>query len=212
MSRQLHHYLSIASILLVNIMLVSLIQASELTVQVTDAKGKLLKDAVVYLVGENVGPTKNAPIVDISQKRKKFNPLVTAIQVGTSVNFPNLDRVRHHVYSFSPAKKFELKLYSGVSTTPVSFDQAGTVVLGCNIHDNMLAFIYIVDTPYFALTDANGVAIFSDIAEGSYAAKVWHYALQKENSPLTQAVDINESNNTLAIKLEINDAAIILSK
>lgn len=198
--------------LLANFMLVSVIQASELSVKVTDTEGALLKEAVVYLEGENIGPTKHTPVVEISQKRKKFNPLVTVIQAGTSVNFPNLDRVRHHVYSFSPAKKFELKLYSGVPAKPVTFDQAGTVILGCNIHDNMLAFIYIVNTPYFAQTDSNGIAKFADVPAGNYEVKTWHYALKKENTPVAQPMSISEANNKLSIALEINDAAIVSSK
>jgi plastocyanin len=189
-----------------------LAQASELTVEVTDTQGNLLKNAVVYLVSENSSELKNAPIVEIEQKGKQFNPLVTVVQTGTSVNFPNHDRVRHHVYSFSPAKKFELKLYSGVPTNPVKFDQAGTVVLGCNIHDNMLAFLYIVNTPYFAQTDDFGIAKLTNAPDGPYQLKVWHYALQKENVPLEQAIDVKPNQTKLAVKLEINKVAIVPSR
>ncbi len=187
----------------------SVAQASALTVEVTDNQGKLLKNAVVYLESKNTSSNKNNSLVEIEQKDKQFNPLVTVVQTGTSVNFPNHDRVRHHVYSFSPAKKFELKLYSGIPANPVLFDKAGTVVLGCNIHDNMLAFVYVVNTPYFAQTDANGIAKLVNIPDGHYQLKVWHYALKSENVPASQEIDINPKLNKLSVKLTINDDAIV---
>jgi plastocyanin len=198
--------------LLVSLFIAGLAQASDLTVEVTNAQGKPLKNAVVYLVGEKSSEQNKAPIVDIEQKGKQFNPLVTVVQTGASINFPNHDRVRHHVYSFSPAKKFELKLYSGVPTNPVIFDQAGTVVLGCNIHDNMLAFVYIVNTPYFAQTDASGIATLTNTPDGAYQLKVWHYALQKENIPVEQAVDVKPNQSKLIVKLDINEVAIVPSR
>jgi plastocyanin len=187
----------------------SVAQASALTVEVTDNQGKLLKNAVVYLESKNTSANKNNSLVEIEQKDKQFNPLVTVVQTGTSVNFPNHDRVRHHVYSFSPAKKFELKLYSGIPANPVLFDKAGTVVLGCNIHDNMLAFVYVVNTPYFVQTDANGIAKLANIPDGHYQLKVWHYALKSENVPASQEIDINPKLNKLSVKLTINDDSIV---
>ena len=178
--------------------------AANVAVEVSDSKGKLLTDAVVFLENGNHAKILTTK-AEIEQKNKRFNPLVTVVQTGTSVNFPNNDSVRHHVYSFSPAKKFELKLYSGVPAAPVLFDKSDTVVLGCNIHDSMLAFVYVVDTPYFAKTDSTGIAKLVDIPEGSYQLKVWHYALQKENVPLEQTVEIKQ-NNKISIKIEINDA------
>ena len=86
---------------------------------------------------------------EMAQKGKQFDPTVLVVPVGTSVGFPNRDTVRHHVYSFSPVKTFELKLYSGVPANPVVFDKIGIAVLGCNIHDAMTAWVVVVDTPYF---------------------------------------------------------------
>jgi len=183
--------------------------ASELLVEVTDMQGHLLKDAVVYLEGNASAKAKSNVEAEIEQKGKQFNPLVTVVQTGTSVNFPNHDKVRHHVYSFSPAKKFELKLYSGVPANPILFDKPGTVVLGCNIHDSMLAFMYIVETPYYAKTDSNGVAKLSDIPEGKYQLKIWHYALKKENVPSDQAFEIKPDDNKFTSKLDIDQNAIV---
>lgn len=210
MTRSQKDYFFIGLILPVLVLLfTSVAQASALTVEVTDNQGKLLKNAVVYLESKNTSSNKNNSLVEIEQKDKQFNPLVTVVQTGTSVNFPNHDRVRHHVYSFSPAKKFELKLYSGIPANPVLFDKAGTVVLGCNIHDNMLAFVYVVNTPYFAQTDANGIAKLVNIPDGHYQLKVWHYALKSENVPASQEIDINPKLNKLSVKLTINDDAIV---
>src|SRR5204863_937520 len=94
----------------------------------------------------------------VAQKDKTFIPFVTVVQTGTPVQFPNQDPIRHHVYSFSPPKPFEIKLYAGTPVAPIVFDKPGEVVLGCNIHDHMLAYIYVVDTPYFGKTGKDGRA------------------------------------------------------
>lgn len=148
------------------------IMAADVTVMVTDAGGKPVTDAVVAFYDSKT-PAANANAAGkIIQKNKMFNPKVTVVQTGTSINFPNEDSVRHHVYSFSPAKKFELKLYSGVPTDPVLFDQAGVVTLGCNIHDSMVGYIYVVDTPFFAKTDDKGKAILK-LNDGQYTYQAW---------------------------------------
>lgn len=148
------------------------IMAADVTVMVTDAGGKPVTDAVVAFYDSKT-PALNANAAGkIIQKNKMFNPKVTVVQTGTSINFPNEDSVRHHVYSFSPAKKFELKLYSGVPTDPVLFDQAGVVTLGCNIHDSMVGYIYVVDTPFFAKTDDKGKAILK-LIDGHYTYQAW---------------------------------------
>ena len=172
-----HYHLLIYSILLSTF--TAQIQAGELTVDVFDATGAPIENAVVYAESEVKGSSTIAAAM-IEQRGKQFNPLVSVVQTGTDITFPNFDSVRHHVYSFSPTKTFELKLYSGVPANPVKFDKAGTVVLGCNIHDNMLAFIQVVDTPYFAKTNKMGKAILRDLPNGNYTLKAWHYALAKE--------------------------------
>ncbi|HEY0562452.1 MAG TPA: methylamine utilization protein [Methylophilus sp.] len=185
--------------------------AEDFIVEVTDSTGKLLSDAVVFLENDKTAGHLQPVKTEIEQKGKQFHPLVTAAQVGASVNFPNRDKVRHHVYSFSPAKKFELKLYSGVPANPVVFDKAGTVVLGCNIHDTMLAFVYLVNTPYFAKTDASGSAKLSQVAAGKYQLKVWHYALLKENVTVDQPLVVNGASKKITVKLEINESGLVPS-
>lgn len=148
--------------------------ASGIAIQVQDAAGKQLPDTVIYVEGENLPVPKSPPRMEIEQKGLKFLPLVTVVQTGSKIFFPNHDRVRHHIYSFSPAHKFDQKLYSGEEAAPQLFDKAGTVVLGCNIHDKMLAYVKVVDTPYFAKTDGAGSARI-DLPPGKYTVKAWHF-------------------------------------
>lgn len=179
-------------------------QAADLSVQVLDQAGNPLSNAVVYLETSVKSAVKSTTEANVDQKNKQFSPIVSVVQVGTSVNFPNKDSVRHHVYSFSPAKTFELKLYSGVPAKPVVFDKPGTVILGCNIHDNMLAYIHIVDTPYFGKTDVSGIVKLIDLPTGQHTLKAWHYATVKENFVSEQKVTVR-SNDTVSIKLETHN-------
>lgn len=152
--------------------------AASLTVKVSDAGGAGVRNAVVYAepAGGQTLP-KLLRTAEIEQRNKTFMPLVTVVQTGAAISFPNNDKVRHQVYSFSPAKTFELKLYAGVPSTPVVFDRAGTVVLGCNIHDQMVAYVQIVNTPYYAKTDATGNARIDNLPDGKYTLKTWHYSM-----------------------------------
>ena len=148
--------------------------AAALPVRVLDAAGKPVPDAVVSLEAE-AGQALPRAIKpgEISQKGLKFIPLVSVIQAGSKVSFPNNDKVRHHIYSFSAPHKFDQKLYSGTTAEPQVFEKPGTVVLGCNIHDKMVAYVRIVDTPYFGKTDAEGNAVL-DAPAGKYVLKAWH--------------------------------------
>jgi len=92
------------------------------------------------------------------------------------------------VYSFSPAKTFELKLYSGVPAIPVVFDKPGVVILGCHIHDNMVAYVLVVDTPYFAKSDATGQARLDGLPSGNYEVTIWHARIA--NPPTERNIDI----------------------
>jgi plastocyanin len=150
--------------------------ASGVAVQVSDSNGQPLADTVVYVEAEGGAalpkPLKSA---EIEQKGLKFIPLVTVVQVGSRIDFPNNDRVRHHIYSFSPAHKFDQKLYSGTSAAPQIFDKPGVVVLGCNIHDKMVAYVRVVETPYYGKTDSAGMARIEVPAGGKYVLRAWHY-------------------------------------
>jgi plastocyanin len=148
--------------------------AASIDIDVRDMHGNALVDAAVYVESlAGASPTRSKT-AEIEQKNRKFMPLMTVIQVGSEIAFPNNDTVRHHVYSFSPAKPFELKLYSGTPGSTVLFDKPGTVVIGCNIHDRMVAYIQIVNTPYFGKTNDSGKVRIADLPIGKYKLKAWH--------------------------------------
>lgn len=117
---------------------------------------------------------RTAKTITVEQLDREFVPYVSAIQTGTVVTFPNRDAILHHVYSFSHAKTFEIKLYKGKSPGEIRFDKPGVVTLGCNIHDWMIAYILVVATPHFATTGADGTARLKDVPAGSYELKAWH--------------------------------------
>jgi hypothetical protein len=121
-------------------------------------------------------------VVDMGQRGRQFVPPVVVVPVGGSVNFPNYDTVRHHVYSFSPTRKFEIKLYTGTPTAPVVFDQPGTATLGCNIHDTMVGYIHVVDTPYHGVTDSQGKVVI-DLPSGEHRLRVWTANMGETASP-----------------------------
>ena len=148
--------------------------AASLEVDVKDAHGNGLPDAAIYVEPLTGTPPARPRPAEIEQKNRKFMPLVTVVQTGSEIAFPNNDTVRHHVYSFSPAKPFELKLYSGTPGNPVLFDKPGTVVIGCNIHDRMVAYIQVVNTPYFGKTSDTGKVRITDLPAGRYRLKAWH--------------------------------------
>ncbi|MGE5452370.1 MAG: methylamine utilization protein [Acidobacteriota bacterium] len=153
--------------------LTSMAHAAPQTVVVSDAAGLPLAGAAVAVFVKGTPPTTSGKTVDMAQRDKQFAPQLTVIQTGSSVNFPNFDTVRHHVYSFSSVKPFEIKLYSGRPSTPVNFDKPGTATLGCNIHDSMVGYIHVVDTPYFAVTNAQGKADI-DVPAGDHRIRIWH--------------------------------------
>ena len=111
------------------------------------------------------------------------------MHTGTSVNFPNRDQIRHHVYSFSPAKTFEIPLYAGMPEKLIDFDRPGEVVLGCNIHDWMKAYVFVVDTPYFAVTDGAGEAELA-LPVGDYRVEVWHPQLDGEPAAAARSLQL----------------------
>ncbi|MDQ2962034.1 MAG: methylamine utilization protein [Pseudomonadota bacterium] len=185
-------------------------QTAEIAATVTDEQGLPVADAVVVAVPADGGarpPPKSAErtrpgVVD--QVDKEFTPKVTAILVGTAVTFPNHDAVRHQVYSFSPAKRFELPLYAGVPSGPVVFDKAGVVVLGCNIHDWMVGYIYVSESPYFAKTGKDGKAIITELSPRAYAVRVWHPQLEAAEETTRKSVDASRPGRAeVAWKLKL---------
>lgn len=150
--------------------------AATLELRVHDAAGMPLADAAVYAMPRS-GALEARPgssrLGEVAQIDREFVPYVTVVQTGTAVAFPNRDPILHHVYSFSPAKSFEIKLYSGKSPREIVFDRPGVVTLGCNIHDWMVGYVVVVSTPFFARTDVDGRARI-DLPAGAYTVHAWH--------------------------------------
>lgn len=168
------------------------VQAATVQVQVLQGANQPLEQAVVFLESaaarRAVRPQTG---LEIAQEHKQFLPDVLIVPVGSQVQFPNRDTVRHHVYSFSAAKKFELKLYTGTPASPVLFDQPGVVVLGCNIHDSMVGWLLVVDTPYYGQTSAVGGAVqLNDVPAGNYRLRVWHSRLPVGAAAHDQALSV----------------------
>jgi plastocyanin len=175
--------------------------ATSLIVAVQTPDGRSLPGAVVTVHSLTASAAPSAPVSAImDQINRAFVPDLLVIPVGSTVAFPNSDSVSHQIYSFSPARKFQLPLYHGKPYPPVHFDQAGLVTLGCNIHDSMLAYVLVTDAPYFGRTDAKG-AWSVDVPAGAYRITVWHPRMQ-ESSVLERELTIRDGEHAaLTLKL-----------
>lgn len=174
-----------------------------MSVVVGDPDGKPITDAVVML--EPVSgrlPVSPMSGVQIAQVHRQFSPQLTVVTVGTAVTFPNNDTVRHQVYSFSPIKAFELKLYAGVPAAPVVFDKPGIAILGCNIHDQMVAWVVVVDTPLHGRSAATGKVQIDAVPAGNYQLRVWHSSLAEGSPPTTTPLSVGAAD--LEVRTSLN--------
>lgn len=180
--------------------------AAVVNVSVTDSAGKPLPQAVAVL--EPVSgklPVKPMTGVEVAQSKRRFQPAFTVVTVGTPVTFPNFDTVRHHVYSFSSIKTFELKLYAGVPNVPITFDKPGFAVLGCNVHDTMAAWVVVADSPWSAQSGADGLARIDGIPPGNYRLRVWHPGLPVTPEPAAVALTIGSSDVAQSVRLAVSE-------
>ena len=179
---------------------------AELQVSVKDQRGRPVADAVVVAVPEAglPRPAARGRVEQVEQIGEEFVPRVKVVLVGSGVSFPNRDPVRHHVYSFSPAKRFDLPLYAGTPARPVVFDHPGVVTIGCNIHDWMVGYIYVSESPYFAVTDEKGAATLAGLPNGAHAVRVWHPQLATaEESTQRKAAAGSQVDWQLDLKPEV---------
>jgi len=179
--------------------------AADLSVTVKGDDGAPLADAVVLFhtpgSGSGGGAIHYAWPVVMTQQNIAFNPYVLIVPVGSTVAFPNKDKVRHHVYSFSAAKKFELKLYGQQEERTVTFEKAGIVALGCNIHDQMIGYIVVADTPFAAKTNAAGVAEIHGLPGGAGALSVWHPDM-KAKAPIERPLAAGAADAAFTLDLK----------
>src|SRR4051794_37097877 len=182
---------------------VSLADGGTLNIAVTDSRGTRVAEAVVYAVPTNGARPAGKRTAIIDQINQQFVPYFSAVQVGTSVTFPNHYNGRHHVYSFSPAKKFELPLYAGIPAEPVVFDREGIVTLGCNIHDWMLAYVAVLGTPYFQITRDDGRVSLRNLPTGSYQVQVWQPRMKATPDKVAQTVEMGAGESNASFTLEL---------
>ena len=202
--------LAVSAALLAWLAWAPLVQATpadaRLTVTVVDAQGQLMEHAVASLHSGVSLKAKPDTFAIMDQHNLQFAPTVLAIQAGTLVEFPNQDDVRHHVYSFSHPNAFELKLYHGRSGNFNQFDHPGVVVLGCNIHDGMLGYLRVVDTPMFASSDDTGQLAIEAVPSGDYQMQLWHPDLGMR--VMRQSVSLVGGENTLSVTLDETGRAV----
>lgn len=178
--------------------------AGTLVVRVVDSAGRPVNDAVVTIdpVGHAPKPARLAGPYKIEQRNMTFRPFVSVVPVGATVFFPNFDATRHHVYSFSPAKRFELKLFARDQSRSTRFDKAGIIAIGCNIHDQMSAFLFVTSNGWAQRTD-RGTATFRDAPSGQAKVTVWHPYLRTPTLTVSRMLPLGNGNRaeSFAIKL-----------
>jgi plastocyanin len=187
--------------LIAGLVLSAPLAAAPLSIRVVDASGKPVRDAVLSLYPSSgaKAPRAGGHYV-VSQQNLQFHPFLSIVPVGADVSFPNLDNTKHHVYSFSAAKRFELKLFAKDQSRTVHFDKPGVVALGCNIHDQMSAFIFVADSAWTARTNGLGVATFGDAPDAPARVTVWHPYLHAQGS-VEQRVAAGQRAMNFSIRL-----------
>lgn len=176
--------------------------AAPVSVVVRGPDGKPLGGAVVTVEAPGVSAPAPSRAYAVEQRDIAFQPRVLIVPVGAAVTFPNRDRIRHHVYSFSKPKRFELKLYGREEQRSVVFDRPGVVSLGCNIHDSMSGFLYVTATPFVAQTGADGRAALNGVPAGRATIRVWHPSIRVAGNSLSQSVAVPAAglSTTLAVR------------
>jgi plastocyanin len=190
-------------VLAAGVALAAPLAAAPLAVRVVDSAGRPVRDAVVTLhpSGSAARAARGGGRFVVAQRNLQFQPFLTIVPVGADVSFPNLDPTKHHVYSFSTAKRFELKLFAKDQSRTVHFDKTGVVALGCNIHDQMSAFIVVTDSPWTARTNGQGMAVLGDAPNAPARLTVWHPYLRAPGGQLQQALAASQRSATFQLKL-----------
>jgi plastocyanin len=187
------------------------VAAASLTVRVVDSSGKPVRDAVVTLYpASGARPLKPSGRYTVSQQNLQFHPFLSIVPVGADVSFPNFDNTKHHVYSFSAAKRFELKLFAKDQSRTVHFEKPGVVALGCNIHDQMSAFIVITDSQWTARTNGQGVASFGDAPNASGRLVLWHPYLRAPGGTMEQQVASGQRSAGFKVRLRPPPPAMLM--
>jgi len=175
--------------------------AISVRVSVAGKSGTPSADTIVVFDPLDGTPARTHETAVIDQINKTFVPRVNVIRTGTAVSFPNSDRIRHQVYSFSTPHPFNLKLYAGSPRMDVVFEKPGMIVLGCNIHDSMVAFVAVVDSPYFKKTPESGIAEM-DMPPGRYRLRVWNPNMIMAFPP--QEITVADAPVALPLRVDVD--------
>ncbi|RVU37899.1 methylamine utilization protein [Hwanghaeella grinnelliae] len=197
-------FLSVAGAVCAWVVVAGPTAAADVNLSFVDSEGADVQDVVATLeVPDGQPVVASAPVeVEVNQYRQSFEPLVTMVPINSDVRFRNSDSFAHHVYSFSKAKSFEHRQSTSGVTEAMTLDKAGLIALGCNIHDHMLAYIYVSDTPYYGLSGKDGFVQMQDVPDGDYVLKIWHPRLKGKaiEKPVTVGGDTVEVRETLELK------------
>lgn len=178
--------------------------AGDLTVSSVDQDATPVTELIVWLSPLDASlpplPAPGSIQAVVEQKDEEFTPYIIAVRTGTKVEFPNLDDVQHHVYSLSRPAKFDIPLYGGNKTESVVMETAGIVPVGCNIHDWMLSYVVVIDSPWFAQTNAQGTAALIDIPPGRYKLAAWSPRLRKTHE---QELTLTDGANAVSLELRL---------
>lgn len=190
----------LSAVFLITLLFTPAVHSATLQGDVKDDAGQPVADAVITaapIPGGAPAVASSPRTLVMDQVNREFVPLVLAIHAGDLVSFPNSDKIQHHVYSFSPNNRFEIKLYGGAPSQPIAMANPGIIVLGCNIHDWMVGYIYVADTPYFAKTDSNGHWVI-EAPNGEYTIALWHPRLDAKADSLTNTVKLDGKTDALS--------------
>jgi plastocyanin len=182
--------------------------ATTFSAQVSDQDGHPVANAVVMLIPDAkasmpAAATRLAGEKIIDQRNETFIPLVTIVPRGGHIAFANNDSTTHQVYSFSAAKQFEMTLKRGEKSAPLSFDNTGVAALGCNIHDHMIAYAFVAESPWTALTGADGRAVITDAPPGNYQAQVWHPKFPPGRAPPSLPATLSGDTTQLSATIKL---------
>lgn len=182
--------------------------ATTFTAEIADQDGKPVQNAVVSLVPEQKAamPAASSRLPNektIDQRFETFVPIVTIVPRNGRIVFANSDPTTHQVYSFSPAKQFEITLARDSSSPPIAFPNPGVAALGCNIHDNMIAYIFVADSPWTGLTDEDGRVTIGDVPPGNYQAQVWHYRYPPRREPPSARVAVSTDTTRWSANIRV---------
>ena len=190
--------------LLIFLLASNFVFAGDLQVRFIDADGAPIFDAVVEIITPSVPVPDDWDLTGImDQVDKEFIDNVVTIVAGSYITFPNSDNIQHHVYSFSDNKSFELPLYSGNEADPILFDVPGVAVVGCNIHDWMLGYIYVSSSHLVTKSNENGLAVIPGLEAGDYQIQIWHERARRRDQFSTFDISIPATGEAI-LDIELN--------